>query len=286
MKNLLWLASYPKSGNTWMRIFLANLQKEDGQPVDINAIGDYWANRRDLLNLFSGLESTLLTDAETLQIRPRLYEFLNKTLKRVTLLKTHAPYRLNPNSEKLFPIQASRGVIYIIRNPLDLVGSLANQHAVSLEKAISIMSNPAYTLFASGDGDFGHQLVEPVSSWNENVVSWITDCDLPLLVVRYEDLVLRPFETFSRAASFTGLSEDPVKIQQAIEHSSFGKLQAQEKARGFREKPGDMESFFRRGEVGSWREELSTAQMEHVIQEHGEVMRQVGYLTEDGKSVF
>ena len=55
MKNLFWLASYPKSGNTWVRVFLANLQKGGDEPVDINVIGDYWASGRDLLDRFYGL---------------------------------------------------------------------------------------------------------------------------------------------------------------------------------------------------------------------------------------
>lgn len=286
MKNLLWLASYPKSGNTWMRIFLANLQKGAIEPIDINMIGDCWAGERSLFDQFSGLESSLLTDSETLQIRHQVYKALNKTLNNLTLLKTHAPYLYNSEGEELFPVQASRGVIYLIRNPLDLAASLAHHNSSTLDEAISIMADETYALAANNAGRPKRLLFEPVSSWSQNITSWVNDCKFPLIVIRYENMIFQPFESFSRAAKFVELPEDPNQIKRAIAHSSFNLLQKQEQIKGFWERPTNMVPFFRKGKVGSWREELSPSQVERIIQDHGEVMRRFGYLTDEGKPIY
>lgn len=288
MKNLLWLASYPKSGNTWMRVFLANLQISNNEPVDINALEDYWAGSRNLFDHFSGLESSLLTDAETLHFRHIVYECLNVSVKKITLIKTHAPYHCNSEGADLFPASVSQGVIYIVRNPLDLVASLANHHSLTLDESISLLSNKEYALSANTNrtGKPGKELFEPISSWSRNVASWVDKCKFPLLVVRYEDLVFQPFETFSQAAHFSKLSEDPAQIRKAMSFSSFEKLQNQEKIKGFREKPTNMKRFFRNGKVGSWRQELSSAQAKQVIQDNRAMMQKFGYLTEDNLPVY
>lgn len=286
MKNLLWLASYPKSGNTWMRVFLANIQCKEETSVDINALGDYWANQKNLFNLYSSLESTLLTDVETLEVRHHIYESMNATMEKLTFLKTHATYWQNLEVTRVFSAQPSRGAIYLIRNPLDLVASLANHNSSTFDEAISVMSDETYTLFANRQGKPSNSLLEPVSSWDRNVTSWADECEFPLLVIRYEDMIFQPFETFSRAASFAGLSEDPYQIKRAIEYSSFENLRKQEEEKGFQERPKKMEKFFRKGKVGSWPEELSPAQAEWIIHDHGAVMRRFGYLTEDGTPVY
>ena len=286
MKNLLWLASYPKSGNTWMRVFLANLQKEGNEPVSINIIGDQMACSRNLFNQFSGLESTLLTDVETLNFRHKMYQFMNNAQEKLTFLKTHSHYLSHQNGEKLFPASISHGAIYLLRSPLDLAASLANHNASTIDASISLMSDESYTLFANANGNIQSQLREPISSWNQHVTSWTKEYELPILIIRYEDMVFQPLETFSRAAHFAGLSESPEQIQKAIQNSSFDVLQKQEQTQGFREKPHKTLPFFRKGKVGSWREELSPAQAAQIIENHGDVMRKFGYLTESGEPVY
>lgn len=286
MKYLFWVASYPKSGNTWMRIFLANLQRRGDEPIDINTIKDYRASSRQLFDCFSGLEGSLLKDAEILHVMHQVYESVNAAQTRQAVLKTHAPYLCNSNGAKLFPTSVSQGAIYLVRNPLDVATSLANHNSLPIDNAIALMADDDYALCANRDGDPNDRLFEPVSTWSQNVLSWVEECEFPLLIIRYEDLILKTFESFSWAARFAGLSEDPVEIRQAIDHSSFDVLQKQEQARGFREKPENMGMFFRKGRAGSWPDELSSAQVARIIHDHGEVMRRFGYLTKDGTPIY
>jgi hypothetical protein len=118
-----------------------------------------------------------------------------------------------------------------------------------------------------------------VGTWSSHVESWL-DSGLPVHVMRYEDMLERPFDQFSAAAAFAGLPTDEDRVRQALAFSAFDKLQAQEKERGFGEKSRRTESFFRAGTAGSWRERLDDEQVRHLIADHGPTMRRVGYLDE------
>ena len=96
----------------------------------------------------------------------------------------------------------------------------------------------------------------------------------------------QPLKTFTQAAQFAGLPDDPVRVRKAVEFSDFKELQRQEQDHGFRERPPQAESFFREGGWGAWRRELTTEQVARLIRDHRKVMQQFGYLTEDGEPVF
>ena len=95
-----------------------------------------------------------------------------------------------------------------------------------------------------------------------------------------------PAETFGRAVRFAGLDYTKEQIKKALDRCTFEELQRQEKEKGFHEKSLSSEFFFRKGEVGSWREELTEAQARKIIRDQREVMLRFGYLGEDGDVVF
>ncbi len=115
------------------------------------------------------------------------------------------------------------------------------------------------------------------------MISWMEAPGIEVCLVRYEDMKQKPLETFERAARFAGLVYEQAQIQRAIELSAFDALKRQEEKNGFDEKSPNSKFFFRRGEVGSWREELNSRQIERIISDHGEAMRRFGYLDENGK---
>src|SRR6202012_3484157 len=112
--------------------------------------------------------------------------------------------------------------------------------------------------------------------WGEHVLSWVDQDAIPVCMVRYEDMKEHPLETFTKIARFLNLSSDPDRIQRALDHSSFNRLQAQEWAQGFREKHPEAASFFRAGKAGGWREVLTSDQVSRIIQDHSAVMRRFG----------
>ena len=101
---------------------------------------------------------------------------------------------------------------------------------------------------------------------------------LPVQVIRYEDMLNRPFEVFRDFAAFGDLPADEDRLARAIEFSRFEVLQRQEQEAGFREKSPRAESFFRAGRKESWRERLTAEQVRRIVSDHGRVMQRFGYM--------
>ena len=123
-----------------------------------------------------------------------------------------------------------------------------------------------------------NQLRQNLSTWSGHVKSWTEDSGLPLLVMRYEDMKAGPVETFARAVSFLGLNFTLPEIEAALERASFARLKQQEEEKGFSEKSAASPSFFRKGDVGDWKNVLTREQVNRIVEAHGEVMERFGYL--------
>jgi len=144
------------------------------------------------------------------------------------------------------------------------------------------MGNPKNSMVGSPK-HLQNQLRQRLLTWSGHVSSWVDEPDLPVHVMRYEDMKRNTFETFRAAVLFAGLPDDAARIQKALDNASFSKLKAQEEEKGFGEKMPQAKSFFRKGEIGSWREVLTAEQLSRIINDHGDVMRRFGYLTEAGE---
>lgn len=276
MSGILWLASYPKSGNTWFRAFVANLTHGDYGLVDINSLPTSVASSRRLFDAVAGVESTELTAEEIAHYRPRVYRCLAETSVETVFLKIHDAYTLLPGGEPLVPADATAGAIYIVRNPLDVAVSFANHSSNAVDRTIATMARRTEEVFR--DDIPALQLDQRLLSWSQHVLSWIDQQAFPVHVVRYEDMQERPLETFTAAARFCGLPHDPDRVRRALDRSSFEVLQKQEIEFGFRERLEGAPSFFHNGKVGAWREKLSPSQIACVIDDHGPVMERLGYL--------
>jgi hypothetical protein len=271
--SIVWLASYPKSGNTWLRAVLANYRREKEGPADINNLGSPIASRRHEFDEITGVEASDLTIEEIDTLRPAVYRHLAAHARDPLPQKIHDAY-----TPALIPTDVTRGAIYIIRNPLDVAVSYANHLGVSIDRAISWMGDETYTI-AAGRRHLPNQLRQRLLSWSGHALSWVDQSAFPVHVVRYEDMSLLPCETFAPALDFAGLATDAARLERAIANSSFEKLQQQEEAHGFDERPSTTGVFFRQGKPGGWRDALDASQVEHIVQDHAEVMRRFGYLT-------
>jgi hypothetical protein len=286
LSGIIWLASYPKSGNTWFRIFLTNLQRHADAPADINALdATPIASARHLFDETVGYEAGELTMGEVDRLRPRVYEHLAASAEDRLFLKIHDAYILTDTGEPLVSAQATRGALYFIRNPLDVCVSFAHHSTCDVEVMVRAMGNECYALCRQRDR-LPNQLRQRLLSWRQHVLSWVDGPAFPVLVVRYEDMHRQPLETFTRAVAFAGLPHGPDHIIKALHQSTFSELQKQEQAHGFREKMPRATSFFRQGTVGSWRQQLSPEQAERLVHTHRDVMQRFGYLTDDDKPLF
>lgn len=275
---IYWLASYPKSGNTWMRLFISNVRNDDDEPTDINDLrtGSI-ASARGWIESAVEFDIGALSHDELDRLRPSVYRWSAQQAETLEYHKVHDAYTYLPDGEALIPADATRGALYLIRNPLDVAVSFAHHLNCSIDKAIESMSTRDYA-FCSGQKGIGNQLRQWLLSWSDHVMSWLAADDILLRVVRYEDMVAYPLETFSSVAQFLELGVNQPEIETALNSCSIETLQAQEAENGFREKMCLSKSFFRRGKVGDWRNTLSEAQISRIISDHGNVMRRFGYL--------
>lgn len=275
--NIVWLASYPKSGNTWFRAFLTALLNPGSTDIDINNLHQTTiASSRQLFDEMTGIASSDLEQEEIDRLRPLVYLQNARESEEVLYHKVHDAWTLLPDGQPLFPPEVTRAALYFIRNPLDVAVSFAHHLNTSLEKTIAILNNPEYA-FCQRTDRLHNQLRQRLLTWSGHVKSWVDDSGLPVLVMRYEDMKARPAETFSRAADFIGLHYSPAEIVAALDRASFARLQQQEAEKGFSEKNARSGSFFRKGEAGDWKNVLSAAQVERVTQAHREVMERFGY---------
>ncbi len=276
MNGITWVASYPKSGNTWLRVFLANLRAGSDRPVDINTLSSAQFSTRELLDRASGWKTSELRAEELAGLRLAAQRVL---AGRADLpIKTHEAFAAADGAPR-FAAEAVRAVLYVVRNPLDVAPSLSHHLNCGLDAAIAFLNNPAARIsFPPGEPE----LDQPLGDWSSHVRGWTETPGIKRCVLRYEDLLTHPEREFARAAAVAGFSVSGDAVRRAAWHSRFEELKAQELAKGFGERLFDR-SFFRAGRAGGWREVLSAEQVAAIIERHAAMMRRLGYLGEDGR---
>jgi aryl sulfotransferase len=277
VSGIVWLASYPKSGSTWLRAFLANLLYPSTAGCDINSL-PLWIGSGDrrIFEQTVGLEASDLTHDEIDLYRPVFYRGLAASAAESIYIKVHDALVNNSAGVPQMPSDVTRAAVYIVRNPLDVAVSLANHLGKTVDEAIARMADPEYA-FGSHTDRLHHNLRQRMLTWSGHVLSWLDQTDIPVHLMRYEDMLEQPLETFTRCVSFLGLDEDLLKIQTAINQASFESLRSQEIKHGFRERPGTASAFFRSGTSGQWKTALRADQIRRILKEQGTVMERLGY---------
>lgn len=278
MTPIYWLASYPKSGNTWLRALIANYLADTDHPANINELGYYipYESYRLWFDLAFQIDSSLLNTQEIDQLRPEYHRQYAKLNTGVICLKTHQCFSQLPNGEPFFPVDATGGVIYIARNPLDVAVSFANHNRQSIDQTILDMNDEDYSL-ANFPNIRSTGLHEHLGTWSQHISTWLDQTVLPQLTLRYEDLSADTPAVFAQILEFMGLDKDPARIEKAIRFSSIGEMKKQEQDFSFIERPLGVESFFRKGKVGDWRSTLTGEQIERIVRDHGAMMKRLNY---------
>ncbi len=279
MNGIIWLASYPKSGNTWFSVFLANLLADAAEPVDINRpLRSSNVASRLHFDRLTGWESSELTAEQSARLRLRAQEVLARE-EPGAIVKTHEAFADPREGRALHARPATRCALFLVRNPLDVAVSLSHHSAMSLDETIAFMGDAqAMTL----RGENMPHLPQLLLDWSGHAASWVDAPGLRVLVLRYEDLLANPEENFARACAFAGLPADHARVARALAHSRFEVLQRQEQERGFVEAPAGR-TFFRAGRSGAWRSVLSERQVAALSARHETMMRRFGYWDEVGR---
>jgi Sulfotransferase domain len=275
---IYWLASYPKSGNTWLRAFLTNYLSNSEKPADINELDGSWAaTARETFDDYVGIDSSSLSRRQINYYRPLVYSQMSADYAGPLFFKIHDAFTRNAQGQPLFPACGTAGGVYLIRNPLDVAVSYAHHQAKEIDRIVEEMGRDDTMLAGSTQG--GTQLPQRLLSWSGHVKSWVDTPEFQILVLRYEDMLQRPEAAFESVVRFAGFEVDMARLRRAVDFSSFDSLRAQEFERGFREKQPRAKSFFREGRTGAWRESLSKVQVDRLVAANREMMLRFGYLS-------
>lgn len=278
MTGVIWLVSYPKSGNTWLRLALLGLL-QPGRAVEINeSLGtSFTLARRRLFDETLDVESADLTPEEAERARPFLHRLLAAG-RDATIFKVHDAWTRGTDGAPLFPPDIAAKVIYIVRDPRDVAVSFAHHMGRSVDRAIAAMADVKTQLARTGRR-LERQLPQRLLTWSGHVESWLDASDLRPHVIRYEDMLADPAGILAAAARFCDLDASEETVTGAVEATRFDVLRAQEEEHGFVERPAHADRFFRRGLAGGWRDSLTPEQAARVIADHGRVMVRLGYET-------
>ncbi|MEM6678710.1 MAG: sulfotransferase domain-containing protein [Pseudomonadota bacterium] len=257
LRRIIWIASFPKSGNTWLRTFLAKVLVPDNVEIDINSLRRFTTAdvRQDFFDRASGRNPFVAEDFDDwLRTRQKALALIAASKPGMHFVKTHS--RLEAIGKlPLIPPRVTAGALYVLRNPFDVAQSYARHLGLDLDRTIEMMMNPK-ALNASDT-----RIFEVIGRWDEHIDTWLKPPGLMRHVMRYEDMHADPHGTFTTLLSFMKADVPAERVARALEETSFDALKSQEEKTGFIERPGHMKAFFAKGRAGSWREELTPAQI-------------------------
>ena len=293
-KQIFWLASYPKSGNTLLRSILISLffskdgifsldqAKNIGQfDITIHAERNKHVFKEDYKNI--GNISTFYKYMSELQSKKALgfkQDFI--------FLKTHSGL-FEIDGSPFTNQQNTRGIIYILRDPRDVCISYSKHSGISIDKCIDFMSNSmstGYWMESRKKEKIFTDTNRPKSmlgSWEKHVLSWTAiNWKTPMLILTFEDLVYEKEKTINKIISFfeknynfNFLNKDE-KIKNILQSTSFTKLKKEEQEKGFAEATG-YNNFFSVGKKNQWEEKLDKKQINKIEENFNTVMKKFNY---------
>jgi hypothetical protein len=277
---IVYLASYPRSGNTFLRALLANLESGLDRPLSAEEIAFYGAGEKS---------ETLWLELTGTPAETRSFEqewrargaYMDRLRARPgvgpVMLKTHT---LNGVAFGLpsFEIRPDDHVVYIVRHPLDVLVSAASFYGIQPPAmAERLLTAGAFNAQA------GRAPFETTGSWLENVAGWLNETRCPITLVRYSDLLANPSRELGRVVDAIGLdgapSGDRSALERAAAFSDFKGLQQSHAAFGFDQGPGRdrRAAFFREGRDDQWKTDLDAGLAYRTAEAVGEIMTVLGF---------
>lgn len=277
MSGILWLASFPKSGNTWLRVFIENLFRNSVNPASINALSvvRYGDMLVPLYEKVADKPLQAMGDAELHLLRKPLQRLWAQEAQ-TAIVKTHNALEIY-DGQPLIYLEYTVGAAYVVRNIFDVTVSYADHYRLTLDEAVEAMTSRLQTTQTTSMAVF-----QVLGTWTDHYRSWHEVENFTPLTLRYEDMVKSPMKAFGSFMRYLGVPKNPERLKRAIKNSSFSVVSGQEKEIGFRERVHQSQKFFRSGGVGGYRTILSKDHVKRLTDRHYDLLLELGYITKSG----
>tara|TARA_Y100000590_G_scaffold160623_1_gene184159 strand:- start:6192 stop:7040 length:849 start_codon:yes stop_codon:yes gene_type:complete len=278
-KKIIFLASYPKSGNTWLRSIISSLIYNQGNfhfdDLQKIILFSQIANFNNLKN--PSFDSKGNLDFNWLSNNwINAQKNINLKKKEVVFFKTHS-VRGIINNNFFTDESVCLAFIYIIRDPRDVVVSLSNHMGENIPDSLNKV------LFEKNRMTSFQKVNELISTWKNNIDSWMEFKKVPRLILKYEDMIndvdkgISTIVNFLNTVTSLDIKTDNKFLESVKDSTSFNNLQSLENKYKFKEATINTK-FFRKGVVGEWRQVLTQKQVKQIEEELTIPMKQLAYL--------
>ena len=285
-KKIFWIASYPKSGNTWMRAILTSLFfTKDGifffDLFNSTSIFEH-AERFEFVKELNFKDYNKLSELEVLS--KYWIEGQKKTVIKgdFAFFKTHHAC-INYGSNNFASTNNTLGAIYMIRDPRDVVVSYSQHIGKKIDETIYLMKKiGASTLYKTGSNTKNKKYFSYISSWDDNIKSW-ENVPFPKMIIKFEDLLDNPKQIIIDIIDFfkknynVNFSNIDKKIKNIVDTTNFEKLRNFENENGFLEATKHSK-FFREGKKKQWQKILTPEQTKEIEKYFNDIMKKYNYL--------
>ena len=282
---IIWLSSYPKSGNTYVRAFLSAYYFSESGQFDFSQISNIEQFPHEKF-----LKKKINSISEASKEWVPSQKDINKN-KKIRFFKTHSFLGSYQGNEFTTP-ETTLGAVYIIRDPRNVLTSLKNHYSFDDDKALKMITDKTRSLMSNNGS---HASLTFISSWAENYLSWFRDARFRRLFVKYEDLITNKYETFRDIIVFTNTlmnrveGVDRSKLQKAIETTNFNVLKKKEVDETFDPSESGFKNwrkfhsenknlFFNLGPENNWKKILKKKISDKIEISFEKEMKKLGYL--------
>ena len=293
MKKCFWLSSYPKSGNTWLRLIIGGLFfTENGKIENFEVLKKI--PKIDIRSNFQFIKGVSLDDYNLIfsnkifneKMFLVYFNYCIEAQKNINLnggnfgfFKTHnARVKIN---EKFYTDESTTlGFIYVSRDPRDIIISYSKYLGLSHDDTIDFMINGQLRNSKQIGGNFPEILL----NWQDHYKSWKNFQNVPSLFIKFENLKENPDEEIYKIINFLKknynieISNRNRKIKNIIETTNFNKLKQIEVQGSFPENKENNSTFFRKGSIDQWKNNLTYDQIQIILSKFKPTMKELDYI--------
>jgi len=275
---IIWCASYPKSGNTWIRAIITSLVYSENGLFNFNMLKkiNLFPKRcyfKEFTNDYSDLKSIS-------QHWINAQQNINSK-EKLKIFKTHnGNYNFFGND--FTNKNNTAGVIYVVRDPRNVITSVANHYQLNLEKSLDFLLDEKRFLFNTNNPNDSSEenIITLLGSWKSHYNSWKISSNS--IIIKYEDLIsntkLEINNLYKFLNKFIKFNVNDEKINNILKTTSFEKLKEMEEKVGFEEAVNSNTKFFNLGPKNNWKKTIDKKLISYIEKNFSKEMKEIGYI--------